>query len=479
MSDIGLGSEASRKTARDWTVLAILAVTLAYGLGLTLFPPAVRAIDYDTPSYVEFFNYRSAGYPFVLRGVQALFGNTEAVLGLQLWIYVAAGGFAVVELWRATRSRLGVAVALAFLFGNPFVTFFHFKIMTDSFALTSLIASVGFMFVALRSGAVWPLAAIGLLTGIGISMRPSNLALAPALAIFVYAARPWGWRGLGRGLCALLLPIGLCIAAEGLAYHAVHGSPRLTLLPHHLLGKALMAPTMPKLEGRAGVTLAALHEAYAPVRALLPTLEPFPLRWFVATRYEIAGQWDVYDAITPAEVGAADEREKAAILTRFGLQSARVQPGDFLLRGLRHWWALIYVPELMSPAQGLALESFVQSGPPRANFVDLSLNRPPMAIAPFVRLAIYGLAAANFGAIFWFMLTCWRPGSGRSHPLVAMAGAIAICAQAEMVLAAFAGVAVSRYSLGVWPILGLSAALLAAQLVTIVWRLSGRLSGNA
>jgi hypothetical protein len=383
------------------------------------------------------------------------------VIPLQIWAYAAAGFFAIDALWRRTGSWVAIAIAGAAIFGNPFVALFHLKLMTDSFSVSSLLALAGLAIGAADRAKLGAFFAMGAVAGFAVAIRPSNAALAPALILYVGFVSARSWRALGVALVALLTPIVLIMALEGGAYNAEHPGPRESLLSRHMFAKALLAPAPPQGDDPATATLAAIHAQFAPTRALIASIAPASLKSFVSTRYEVLGQWAVYDRIRPQDVGADTEATKGVAIRKAALASLRRQPWTVLQMAAANWWAQTYAPELMSPRQGEAREQLVAAPHPFADEVLLDLNRPPTRFASVARGIQIGLILASLAASLIGFIPLVRPAAP-DRPLLLLAGLMGWTVQASMLMTAFFGVAVSRYSLSLWPAEGLALAILAA-----------------
>jgi hypothetical protein len=451
-----------RRLSFDRVSALVAALAIVYGLALWLLPIPVETFDLgDTPSYLHFFAYRSAGYPWALRLCASVFGTPLAVLPIQIWAYAAAGFFAIDALWRRAGSRVGVAIAGAAIFGNPFVALFHLKLMTDSFSVSCLLALGGLAIGNVDRAKLGPLFAMGVVTGFAIAIRPSNAALVPALILYVGLTSTRSWRALGAALAALLTPVALIVALESAAYSVEHPGPRESLLSRHMFAKALLMPEAPQGDDPATRTLSTIHAQFEPTRALIATISPASLKSFVETRYETLGQWPVYDRIRPQDVGADTEATKGVAIQKAALASLGGQPWTVLQMAAANWWAQTYVPELMSVGQDEAREQLVAAPHPFADEVLLNLNRPPTRFAGAARGIQIGLVLASLAACLIGFIPLVRPAAP-DRPLFLLAGLMGWMAQASMLMTAFFGVAVSRYSLSLWPAEGLAVAILAA-----------------
>lgn len=457
----GRGAESQRRVPFDRASIGLAALAIVYGLALWLLPLPVKTFDVDTPSYLQFLGYRSAGYPLALRFCAALFGTPLAVIPFQIWAYAAAGFFAVDALWRRSRSWTAVAIACATIFGNPFVALFHLKLMTDSFSVSCVLALGGLAISAVDRAKLAPLLAMGAVAGFAIAVRPSNIALVPALILYVGFAWGRSWRALSVALAALLIPLALATALESVAYRAEHPGPRESLLSRHMFAKALLMPAPPQGDDPATRTLAAVYAQFEPTRALIATVSPLSLKSFIGTRYEVLGQWQAYDRIRPQEVGADSEATKGVAIQKAALASLRRQLWPALQLAAANWWAQTYVPELMTSEQAQARGRIEDAPHPFADEVLLDLNRPPTGFATVARAIQIGLFLASFAASLIGFVPLVRP-SPPDRPLFILAGVMGWMVQASMVMTAFFGVAVSRYSLSLWPAEGLAVAILAA-----------------
>jgi hypothetical protein len=460
------GGGVPPRTWRDRLVEggAILACA-AYAILLCSFPPQVKVIDADTPSYLDFSPWRSAGYPLILDGVERVFGLPLAVIPIQIWTFAAAAAFLLVVTWRLFRSPLATAVAAIALLANPFVAMFHFKLMTDSWYVSTLTAMVGLGLIALARGTRWPLIVIGGLIGFSISLRPiaAPLVLLPVLLAWLAAPRAPG--RILRNVAFAALPLAAFVAAEFAVYAAAHGPERGSPAPRHLFAKAMMLPAPPALPGPLGAEARRLHETFAPARALSDGIDGFGLRRFVATRYELTAQWRFHDALDTTALERDTGLSKDEIMTMIGRAGMLAQPVAAARLALAHYASFWLVPENMSPSEYAALITLRArpEGVPLAGLVDLEPNRKPIRLWWLGRLTTLGAFLATLAALLAAGFVWLRRGLGALDPALALAAILSLSAHATAAIVAVTAVAVSRYTLTFWPFCGLVFALMLAS----------------
>src|SRR5262249_42868579 len=218
-------------------VLGCVAVYAAFSV---LLPPYFALIEPDSIGYLGFYADRTAVYPLFLRGLLGLGLDAQQITYVQLLLFAVALVPLLLALLRASVPRWLIVLFVVLLGANGYFSSFHRTIMTESLYFSVMVVGIALTIDYLRSGRVEFLAGSGLCTGLLIAIRPAGVVLLPMLLIAAWLK--WRRRNLTGAVfaAALVVPVAIGPAAEWLAFRAVHGDNRQSIVPHILFGKAAM-----------------------------------------------------------------------------------------------------------------------------------------------------------------------------------------------------------------------------------------------
>lgn len=440
---------------------AILSGTLpiAWGAGLLAWNPQVKGVQWDVDSFVNFAPFRTAGYPAFLKAVEGVTGSLDAVTAIQVALFSLAMSGLLLSIWHATGSRLATAIAAVCLLGNPVTAMFHFKAMSDSLALTCAVAFMACAFAAHRSPTAWMLVAMGAIAGWATAIRPASAALVVAGLAFLWMSWPASRLVAGRRILAFVLPIVALTAAENVVYHRYH-AVRETVAARHLFAKSMLLPHVPALEGHLGELAEDLHRRYAPVRDLIASLPTLGTRWYMTTRYEVTGQWVLFD--DPAALAGTVEIGHVRALGQIARASLAQHPLEHLRNAFSNWLSLWYVADMLTPEEGSVIAELATRRPPIpfAGKVDVLPNRPPTAWASVAQpFFLLGQVAPFLVLAFAFR----RGKATREDPYLTLAAMMSVYVLAQAACVALTAVAISRYALAIFPFAWICAGLLAVS----------------
>ena len=304
---------------------------------------SVSAIQPDSQGFLEFSPMRTALYPLILRFVAWVFGSPLYAIYLQIVVAGMAALFLAlsVRLWSG-RWLLAFAVLIAVL-ANPYAATVHGQILSDSLFVSTLCLFIGVLLRMDRSPAPRYYAALSLLTGIAIALRPASFAM---LALWPFVLWLY-WVGQSRRALAttlvLALAPGLLVAsAERLYHRSVHGPAAPSLLDLHLFAKAVaMGAVWP-----VGAMDADLRRAIVDFRRQTDS-ESARIRGFFARRQYLQEREVDAQYRFPIEplLGAARAQgmEVHRYRRRFGLETIVAHPAAYLGLAATHYamsWVL-------------------------------------------------------------------------------------------------------------------------------------------
>ena len=148
---------------------------------------------------------RGPGYPVFLAGCFAMLGESAAGVRLVQAVIGAATCLLVFALARGLFGQTAGLIAGALAAIYPFFIFYTGLVLTETLFIATLAGAMLLLVRAERSR--WRLLAAGVVTGVGILIRPSMLLMAPLLAIWWACRRPAGRRIL-EGMAFLAIAWG-------------------------------------------------------------------------------------------------------------------------------------------------------------------------------------------------------------------------------------------------------------------------------
>lgn len=452
--------------------IAVAGLPVALATYLATTPPDVKTIQWDVDSFVHFAPFRTAAYPMLLRLLDHTLGGVGWVVPVQVWTFALAAAFLILAVWSATRSRVATLATAACVSANPIVALFHLKVLSDSLAYSLALGVVGFAFLALRTRSLWPIVGMGLLSGAAIAIRPASLSLALACGAFLWMTWPVGRRAAAARIAALAIPLAACAWAESVAYHAVHPE-RESVAHRHLFAKAMLAPEPPVLDGTLGRIARDAHAAWAPIRASIDGMPSYGTEMYMTARWEVHGQWTFIDGFDYDAYGAPEGKVEG--MRKIALASIRQYPGHHLFHALETWFALWYVPDCLTLPGGEAIRFLMGD---RASVNGLSVaeiapNRPPMEWANLFR------GVFLLGMIGPLLLLGFSLRKGIAHPqdpYLVVGATLAVYVIGQTVFVAVTAVAISRYSMALFPFAEMVGVLVAVSALKGRETLFGRFS---
>jgi hypothetical protein len=321
-----------RSWTRPWRRVAgrhpVAMLCILPALALAIFcatAPAHPLLTTDSPGYLYFTAGRPAGYPALLWLVRHITGRYQAVRPAQAALYCAAA----VWLGAAARQFAGsMAAALALqalLLAYPAPLQLADQIMADSLSAT---VTVLFAAQALRI-AVTPsprnCALAAALAGLGVLVRPDNLALFPAALLLATCAGAARFRTSFIALAWLTAGLAITPLSQLALRRAAAGDHRLG---REVMQKALFLPA-------ATATPGALCDAdYIDTEAapMIAYWRAAPAEFQDVLRLRISNLLR-YEVIIPsllARHGMTSVADAGPILMCYTLIKARAAPGHML-----------------------------------------------------------------------------------------------------------------------------------------------------
>lgn len=416
----------------------------------------------DSPAYMYFGEDRPVGYPLFLALIKFLSGNFFAAVYIQLAVLCASLTLLVFALLKETRSR-NLALALEMmLFANPGLLMLADNIMSDCLS-AACVALFCACLLRMRSNAKYERVMLPAVTALALTIRTVNIALLPAAVIAILIHGKKRTSSLPMLLCAVAFAYALTPAVHYLRHDNITPSNPLA---RELFRKTLLHawPENEKANACEGNLIAKdTKDAIMYMNAMPEDLRPLiysPVTAYL--RYRI-----IVPAIA-AKYHAASYAEVDPILLCYTLARMQSDPLFFVNDAANRFWGLLTYSTFISPAAHDAVTAYLTAHP-------LALP-PPVArhdndyLMREQALKDTGLDASVFANVEDSI----KPPQARPQPLVFALSAFQIVAAlmmligiifvstsslsligiafyTQMILTAFADVAVPRYVFPLWP----------------------------
>lgn len=257
-------------SARGLTILAwilaavyVLSIPLLPPQSLDVLPMFVVIFQPDSDGYTDFSSARSLGYPLLLQATHALTGAYENIR----WVQTLAYALACLLLWhtlqkecsRPHRTALMFICWLVILF-NPICYAYHAFVLTDSLFYSAVITITALTLRVWQSDFRDRTLALALCIGLITTVRPAGLAFLPFLPLLWWLKPRQARTGT---LKPCLVAVAVMLAIFGLergAHHVYHDGNTHSILPKHLLAKAVTMSL--EADEPAYLSAAASHAIY-------------------------------------------------------------------------------------------------------------------------------------------------------------------------------------------------------------------------
>jgi hypothetical protein len=341
-----------------------IVICVAFFALAVMFAPEKPLISGDSPSYIEFWSQRTAGYPIFLKIVGLFDSQLRTLPLLQLLILCGATLLFSLGMRCLTQIHWSATAVVLLLLGNVEVLKYSFWILSDGLFISLLAAMLGaFAFWLGGKRLIWLLPA-SMFLGVAMSIRPGSFPLLAVLPIlYVYA-----WYMLGRRvetLALMLAPAAIVIFLSLAAYHQWHGSWRPnSVLGLNLLGRAALLAQGNEPSARPA-WIAVIAKVGADYRDRLGIGETWADQSLLtAARYDnIRQSLGLYpgenSAFPTDELGTGSIADRA--FTEVALDIIRAHKLAYLRQVLDNYIALWYIPQLLTRDDATRLERIIVS----------------------------------------------------------------------------------------------------------------------
>jgi hypothetical protein len=437
---------------------AFLAIVCAVFFALTvMFVPEKPLMGGDSPSYIEFWSQRTAGYPLFLKTVGFFDPQLHTLPAVQLFILCCAALLLSLGIGCVTK-RFSCAIAVIFLiFGNYEIVKYSFWVLSDGPFISLLAAVLGaFAFWLATKRSTWLVLASTFL-GASISTRPGSFTLLVMLPILYFYA----WYALERPrvetLALMLVPAAIVICLGLAAYHQWHGSWRPnSVLGLNILGKATLLAEGNEPSARPA-WIAVIAKVGAEYREKLAIGEKWSDRAVLtAARYDnirqSLGLYPRENSAFPAdELGTGSTADRA--FTEVALDIIRAHKLAYIRQVLDNYIALWYIPQLLTRDDVTRLERTIVSQASASDVPKEISSIPAPRSWPVVTFThIFQLCIFVISIIFLISLPVQLIVRREAKVVIwfGFAGAVALHASISMVAAI--NESKPRLSLDNWPL---------------------------
>ena len=423
----------------------------------------------DSPGYLSFSPYRTAGYPLFLMIFQKLDISLHAVSLVQLTLYNIAVSFVMYSMRQASMPKFLVVLAFIGLALNPYLTQLHFSILTDSLFVTLILMIIASLILFLNNKDSIYLLSLGIFIGLTIAIRPSAYSLAPFLVLVIVVGCLYQRRINIKYFLAGFLPLLFLIFGEIFIYHSFHQQAvgRNTMLSIHLFGKgAMLQPDKVSFSGPMKKELKKLDikvdRAMKPVRSLIENAPNKEIANYLQRHYEVFAQYQLLSkerSLLAQSAGVHNEE----LLTAWGLSRIKNDISGYLSLTFNHYQSLWLIDSKRYPPNAKKLDQYLQQSRPLpyeskpSNYIEHS---QPNNIAYLIRfIMIFLFLLTTLSSLFLLKKICCMQLP--SYPII-LSGLLSLAIHGNFLLTALIGVGMKRYALDMWPMLVIAA-------ISIIW----------
>jgi hypothetical protein len=462
---------------------AIVAIScIVFFAAAIVLMPGQPLTGNDSPSYLEFWSQRTAGYPMFLKAV-ALFDKQLRFLPLVQLLMLCGATFVFSRGLGSVTGRLWCAIAaVLLLLGNYEVVKFSFWVLSDGLfisLLTALLGTLAFWLATKRS--VW-LAIASMCVGAAISVRPNGFTLLIMLPIlYVYAWSAFAMRV--RTLAFMAAPAAVVIFFSLAAYHHWHGS----WSPNSVLGLNLLGKVAPLADGNEASARPAWIAAVAKVGAVYQTKFAIGETWSDRTLLTAARYDNVRHGLglhlgdetlfPPDELGTGSAADDA--LTALALDIIRAHKLAYLRQTLNDYIGLWYIPQILTRDDAARLERVIATQVSSSDLADEISSIPAPRPWPVVMFThTFQVCIFAISLMFLVLLPVQLIVRRRAAVIIWFGCAAAAALHASILIVATINESKPRFSLDTWPLEVLLAVLALAYASNVIVELFPRSTRN-
>lgn len=442
----------------------LLGLLVTGSLGFEFFYGIPRPILVkDSASYIDFWAIRTGGYPGFLELLSYFGASLSLVVLFQTGIAHICSMYMALQICRATSlPEFGVVALVAVLAPSPIREFWSTIGSEALFVpLITLFTAELIRFVFTKGASA--LAVICITLVVATTTRPAGLPLFSALMVLLL----WARHDLNRRhyitlAASVVFAVGIVIL-EGAYYKARHpdGQPRESLTGVMLFGRSALISLSDigreraerNLDARELRLFKAVDRDFAPIRQLLDNLDNDELLEHLTSSYQVFAEYRYLRLNgfqvppAPGEAGRLD----TAFLKNVGLSRILQAPSQYVRLSLINYRGL-WSPWSMKTPDGVRRYHDLVRTYGELPFAD----QIPVVEDRGWKLLYYGrhifqiFGSITFCLAFFTVLASFL-SKPRDNTLFAV-GLLAFSVHIYMIVIAFAGIGILRYTLALWPI---------------------------
>jgi hypothetical protein len=436
-------------------------------------------MDLDSGSYLQWSPARTSVYPLFLDWFEG-----PLLVPLQLLLFAGAVAWFGHLVQRRFASLLLTGALVLGLVANPYLWQLQGMVMSEALATPLIILLLGCVTGFLSGGSRRMILAASVLAGLAAAARPSCLPLLAAPALAILLSGDLGWPGklklLGASAALWLAPL----AADRLNSMAVHGDQLTSLAGRHVYAKASLIDA-PGID-QAGLSpverglTRVMEQDFQPIRDLLATTPPGPVRDALRLHYEVCMQYACNDR--PLGVTSVDPKARDDALLKVGLARLRQKPWEFASLTWSEYRGMWQLHPTKHPSIAEAFNRFLAAREPIP--FQSELGPAGAAVPKSEQKELFRFNRALFATIGFvtpilMLLLIYLHFSRRRHPLLAAALISLITLQAVLAFCATTGVGIPRYLMAMWPAIVCSFVFAGYYFLRFGWRHAADAGTNA
>ncbi len=440
--------------------IAIIGVCLVWYGFLFFGRPEQPIIGPDSQSYLNFFSFRSAGYPAFLNII-----TLSMVTWVQPLLAAVSLAYLSQQTYLLTKSIIAPLLLIILIIANYRFNSYHYSVFTESIYMSILMLIMGSWIRYSIKRNLMNLVVTSILIGLAITIRPAAIFLVPLLIVLfsLRTERHSGKKHLGAKTLFMvaLIPALILVAFERTFSYYWHDKNTTSLLGRHLFAKAAL---IGENQGESSdVYENALNKEFEAVRTFIRNAPEFSVKNRFVAEYEVCIQYEC-SAELGLEAGSTEARNAAIErIARYPIDYMQLAFFNF-----RSLWT-IYSPDSKNASQ--SINQYLQENGVIPHEKARYWLKNPMEYGGIIKSATKAVVLGiGFLSFLTMMQTTWL--WTRQHHFSQTEIVNVFCAfglHGALATVALTGPGLTRYLIVLWPMIILYAVLLMeSALSTIV-----------
>ncbi len=350
-----------------------------------------------------------------------------------------------------TGSLAAAAAVMTLTIANPPLLTLHYTVLTESLFVSIFAVFLGLLMRLSRRPSLRLTAAVSLVAGVAVTVRPAGWFLCPLMLIVALMLGKNFKQGASRLMllaCAIIPLLTVTGIERAFSIYrqdaGAHDAAMPSLLDRALIGKAGMIDAPADAIDRS-TSARVLESDFTPVRSLVAHAPNWGVRRYLEISYETCLEY-----ACAAALGLEKDFRNAR---RAALARISANPGGFFSLAWQQYLSLWSIYAVANAREASIDNAYIEAhrplpmeGPVHSQMTKL---KPAKWTTKLVQLALWLIAAATGILSLAGLIAAVTRFSPPPVPFTAMSSSLSV--QGGLALAAVFGVGITRYMLVFWP----------------------------